>query len=81
MLIIDNTASRNLSLYQISIYHPGLLRHLTLIKIDNPTAKNIKVIIESICDELLKHDISVIGVTTDNGANLVKCFDDIVKDV
>ena len=46
-LIIDGTTSWNQSLYQISIYHPGLLRHLTLIKIDNPTAKNIKFIIES----------------------------------
>ena len=43
--------------------------------------KNIKVIFESICDELLEHIISVIGVTTNNGANLVKCFDGIVKDV
>lgn len=39
LLIIEKTKSRNLSLYQISIYHLGLLRHLTLIKFDNPTAK------------------------------------------
>lgn len=80
-LVIDGTTSWNKSLYQISIYYPGLLRHLTLIQIDKPTANNLKIVINSICEELSKNNISVVGVTTDNASNLVKCFNDIQKEV
>ena len=38
-------------------------------------------IFESICKELLQNNISFIGVLTNSVANLVKCFDDIVKAV
>lgn len=80
-LVIDGTTSWNRSLYQFSIYYPGKLRHLSLIQIDKPTAENLKIVINSICEELSTKNISVVGVTTDNGSNLVKCFKDIEKDV
>ena len=76
-LVIDGTTSWNRSLYQFSIYYPGKLRHLSLIQIDKPTAENLKIVINSICEELSTKIISVVGVTTDNGSNLVKCFKDI----
>ena len=79
--MVDGTTSWNRSFYQFSIYHPGILRHFALIQIDVPTAKNIKIIIEQIFQELMDHNISVVGVTTDNGANLVKCFHEIENDV
>lgn len=51
-LVVDGTTSWNRSFYQFSIYHPGILRHFALIQIDVPTTKNIKIIIEQICQEL-----------------------------
>lgn len=67
-----------LSIFDI---HPGILGHFALIQIDVPTAKNIKIIIEQICNELMNYHISVVGLTTDNGANFVKCFKEIENDV
>ena len=80
-LVIDGTTSWNRSMYQISLYYPGILRHLLLQQIDNPTGNNLKIIIENICTKLEERNIAVVGVTTDNGANLVKCFKEIEKDV
>lgn len=65
----------------LSIFNiPGILRHFAFIQINALITKSIKIIIEQICQELMDHDISVVGVTTDNGANLVKCFYKIEND-
>lgn len=80
-LVIDGTTSWNRSMYQISLYYPGLLRHLLLQQIDDQTGNNLKIIIENICTELRKRNIAVVGVTTDNGANLYKCSKEIEKAV
>ena len=57
-LILDGTTSWNRVFYQFSLYFPGIVRHCSLINLDLATSKNIKEIINKICEELLqKYDI------------------------
>ena len=50
-------------MYQISLYYPGLLRHLLFQQIDDPTGNNLKVIIENICTKFKERNIPVVEVT------------------
>ena len=79
-LILDGTTSWNRVFYQFSLYFPGIVRHYSLINLDPATSKNIKEIINKICEELLQNQIYVVGVTTDNASNLISCFNQIQKD-
>lgn len=79
-LIIDGTTSWNQSLYEFAIYYPGVVRHFGLFEINPADAQNLKNVIDSICQKLNKLNISVIGLTTDNGSNLVAAFKQIEED-
>ena len=58
----------------------GILRHFKLFQINYALGNNIIKLIDSICEELLQFNISEVGVTSDNGPNLVKCFKDMKND-
>ena len=51
-----------------------ILRHHKLFQIEHTSSEYLKQIIDAIWQELMLYNISVVGVTTDNGSNLVKCF-------
>lgn len=74
-LVMDGTTSRGRSLY-----FPGILKHFKLIQINDASGTNSKKKINTICDELWQN-ISVIGETTDNDPNLVKCFREIEQNM
>ena len=80
-LVIDGTTSWNRTLYQFSLFYPGILRHFSLIQIEKATGDNIRNIFNLICEHLRKRNISIVGVTTDNVSNLVSCFNTLYDDV
>lgn len=73
-LIVDGTTSWGNKLYEVVLYHPGMLFHLQLVRFDTATGECVATTLRDLINELQNASITVVGVTTDNGSNLVAAF-------
>lgn len=79
-LIVDGTTSWSNTYYEISVFTPGIIKHIKLVKIAIASADCLKKTILFYIDKLGDMNISVVGICTDNGPNLKAACDKISSD-
>lgn len=76
-LIIDRSTSWNSNYYEISVFCPGMIKHIKLVHVINSDAVALKKVIDKHIDFFKSKNISVVGICTDNGPNLKATCDQI----
>lgn len=69
-LIVDGTTSWSTIFYEFSIFVPGKIRYIKLMRVLNSDANSLKKQITDLILDLRSKAISIVGICTDNGPNL-----------